>query len=118
MRYKSKLITCLYCNRSCVKFGLYGKTKQRYKCFVCNKTFSEVTIKKSKNEKNIRLVLHLLLAGCTNRDIAQKLKIKEKIIKKWRKLYFKVGRQFLPREPLLEIRKLIGIYNRIEKSLQ
>ena len=107
---------CLYCKGRSVKNGLFSINKQRYKCLNCDRYFSDVTIENRNNKKPILLVLHLILAGCSNWSIHYELGIDEKIIKKWRKIYFKVGRRFLPPEPLLPIRKLIAVYEKIEKS--
>jgi transposase-like protein len=108
-------MTCLYCKGKCVKNGLFCRSKQRYKCSNCNITFSDSTIENDNNKKKIRLVLHLILAGCINRDIASELEMEEKIIKNWRKLYFRKLKKLLPVKPSLTIDRLKGIYERIEK---
>ncbi len=109
-------MTCLFCKGKSVKYGLYKNNIQRYKCLGCNKTFSETTITNVHLETNIRLVLHLILAGCSTLDIADELGLEEKIVIKWKKLYIKSVKNFLPAQPLLTIRTLISIYRGIENS--
>lgn len=112
----NKMCCIKKCKGRAVKYGLDRKTNQRYKCLKCNRTFSDITIEKIKNEKDIRLALHLILAGCHSRNIERELHIEEKIIKRWSKLYFKGVKKLLPINPLLNITTLIGIYEGIEKG--
>lgn len=107
---------CLFCEGKAIKNGLYNDHIQRYKCLDCNKTFSERTIDTVNSENNIRLVLHLILSGCSTVDIARELILEEKVIKKWKKLYIKGIRNFVPNKPLLKIQTLIFIYREIEDS--
>lgn len=118
MEFKSKLMTCLYCKGRCVKNGPYSKTKQRYQCKSkkCKRTFSDSTIEKFKTGKNKRFVLHLILAGCSNQGIAEELEMDEKIIIKWRKIYFRRLNELLPDKPSLTIPKLKVKYERMERS--
>ena len=107
---------CLYCKGDCVKYGAYADGKQRYKCKKCNKTFSVSTIESFSNEKDKRLVLHLILAGCSKSEIATELGIEEKTIEKWINLHLRGRYTYLPRKPLLAIATLLTIYRAIEKS--
>lgn len=109
-------MNCLYCAKACVKYGLYGRSNQRYKCVKCNRTFSDVTISNFNTEKSKRVVFHLLLAGCTKKDIAYHLEIDARTIKKWIIRHWKDQKGFVPDKPLLSINTLIGIYQGIEKS--
>ncbi len=109
-------MNCIYCKAKCVKFGLYNNSKQRYKCKKCSKTFSDGTIDNFKVGKKKRLILHLILAGCHTKHIAEELEIEEKTIKKWKNSYFRSLNDILPVGPLLAIGTLKTIYSGIEKS--
>jgi transposase-like protein len=109
-------MTCLYCKGRSVKFGVYNKGKQRYKCLKCGKTFSDGTVENTNAAKHKRLVFHLILAGCGRKEIAKLLSLEEKTIQKWLNTHFRGIKEFLPAKPLLRIGTLKTIYSGIEKS--
>src|SRR6478672_1904808 len=99
-------MSCIYCQGKIVKYGVYNGTNQRYKCLKCSRTFSERTISRTHSQKDIRLVLHLMLAGCNKSEIAAELKMEEKSIEKWINRYYKNIFEIVPKQSLLAIKTL------------
>ncbi|UEG49366.1 hypothetical protein LK994_12060 [Ferruginibacter lapsinanis] len=66
--------------------------------------------------KHKRVVLHLILAGCKESEIAEYFEIRESLIKSWKKTHFRELQEILPNQSLLYINTLAQIYNAIEKS--
>lgn len=107
---------CKYCKFDCVKNGFDRKLNQRYLCLNCRRTFISVELDSVKLMREKRIVLHLILAGCSEADIAEEMEISKQLVITWCNLYLKNRKKLIVRTQKIAVSNLVTIFRGIEKS--
>lgn len=107
---------CIYCKKETTKNGHDKLGMQRLKCTNCKKTFSINHSEFEEKNKEIRLVLHLLLAGVKLNEIAEVLGISIEQVKLSSDHLFRGYKKIIPNKQLLSVNTLKTLFNALEKS--